>query len=142
MKLSKSFLFAIFFISWNADAATVSLSPTSLTVGNGDTFFLELVGSGFNDGDLDGGGVNISFDSTIINITSVTVDTGTWEFFSDNGSIDNVTGSVNGISFNSFQSRTGDLLFATLEFAAVGFGASTLGLSEYAANPFATGGSV
>lgn len=128
-------------LSAGAHAALISLSPSLNSVDDGDTFILELIGTGFNDGDLDGGGVSISYDSSVINLNSVTVDTGTWEFFSTSGTIDNGTGNVDGITFNSFQSRTGDLLFATLEFTAVGSGASALGLSEFSGNPFSSGGS-
>lgn len=140
-KIFTGFLLVLF-LSLESHAATVSLSPAPSIIEQGDSFVLELVGSDFNNGSLDGGGVNISFDSSVINVTSVTVNSADWEFFSTNGSIDNLFGSVNGISFNSFQSRTGDLQFASIEFVAVGLGSSELGLSEYDLNPFATGGSL
>ncbi len=123
------------------DTVTVSVDPLTSTVTNGTSFSIDLVGLDFNNGDLDGGGINFSYDPAVVNVTSVTVDTTTWEFFSDNGVIDNGVGSVNGIQFNTFQSRTGDLTFATVQFVAVGTGVTGLGLSEYLANPFATGGS-
>ena len=130
-----------FLLSTGTQAALISLSPSSQIVNDGDTFLIDLIGSDFNDGDLDGGGVNISFNSSVISLNSVTVDIGTWEFFSTSGTIDNGTGNVDGITFNSFQSRTGDLLFATLEFTAVDTGVSSLGLSEFSGNPFSSGGS-
>lgn len=123
-------------------AAIVSLSPTPLSVNQNDSFFLDLVGTDFNAGTLDGGGVNISFDSSVLNVLNVSVNTTDWEFFSTPGTIDNANntglGTISGISFNSFQDRTGDLLFATIEFVAVGTGTSLIGLSEYLLNPFTT----
>lgn len=125
-----------------ADAANVGFSPATTTQTNGATFSLDLVGTGFNSGDLDGGGINFNFNPNVVQVTSVMVDTLTWEFFSDNGTVDNALGEVTGIQFNSFQSRNGDLLFATVEFTAIGDGVSLLGLSEYLDNPFATGGAL
>ena len=124
-----------------ANAANVSFSPVTRTVGIGETFTMDLVGTGFNTGDLDGGGINFSFNTNVVNVNSVSVDTATWEFFSDNGAIDNALGMVTGIQFNSFESRQGDLTFATVEFIAIDGGTSLLGLAEFLANPFASGGS-
>ena len=125
-----------------AQAATVSFNPETSTAGVGSTVSLNLVGTDFNSGSLDGGGINFTFDASVVEVTSVTVDTSIWEFFSSNGTIDNVAGTVNDIQFNSFQSRTGDLLFATVDFLVIGTGFSPLGLSEFLGNPFATGGQV
>lgn len=123
-----------------AQAASVGFSPDNTTVVNGATFSMDLVGTGFNSGDLDGGGINFTYDASVVQVTSITVDTVIWEFFSDDGMIDNVLGSGIEIQFNSFQSRTGDLFFATVEFIAVDVGTSLLGLAEFGGNPFATGG--
>lgn len=130
----------MFFGTFAAQAANVSFSPVSTTVPGGATFSMDLVGTGFNSGDLDGGGINFNYNANVVHVSSITVDTVTWEFFSDNGTIDNALGEVTGIQFNSFQPRSGDLLFATVEFMAVGSGISLLGLSEFLDNPFATGG--
>ncbi|VAW59291.1 hypothetical protein MNBD_GAMMA08-307 [hydrothermal vent metagenome] len=128
------------FLSTGGHAATVSLSPASLVVGINETFTLELTGSDFNSGTLDGGGVNINFDPTVINVTNVVINTDVWEFYSTAGVIDNLAGTVNDISFNSFVTRTGNLNFATIEFTAVGSGVSALSLTENFFNPFATNG--
>lgn len=131
----------VFFLAGGAThAANVSFSPVSTTVPGGATFSMDLVGTAFNSGDLDGGGINFNYNANVVHVTSVAVDTATWEFFSDNGAIDNTLGEVTGIQFNSFQPRSGDLLFATVQFTAVGSGLSLLGLSEFLDNPFATGG--
>ncbi|MEE8058752.1 MAG: cohesin domain-containing protein [Pseudomonadales bacterium] len=121
-------------------AAVVTTSPAALVISQGSTFTIDLIGTNFNSGDLDGGGINLSFDTSILTATIVTVNTADWEFFSTNGTIDNNAGTINGITFNSFQSRTGDLVFATVEFVAIGSGISTIDLQEHSLNPFASGG--
>jgi hypothetical protein len=121
-------------------AATVSFAPANSTWTPGATFSLTLVGTGFEAGNLDGGGLDFSFDPDVLQVTSVVVNTTDWEFFSDPGVIDNTTGTVTGISFNSFALRTGSLLFATVNFLAIGGGLTALHLAEYGLNPFATGG--
>lgn len=125
-----------------AQAATVAISPSASVVNNGDIFSLDLVGLEFDSGDLDGGGINFTFDASVLNVTNVTVNVADWEFFSTEGTVDNGAGSVNGISFNSFQSNTGDLLFATVDFLAVGLGVSGFTLSEFSTNPFSSGGMI
>lgn len=129
-------------LSINSQAATVSLSPPLTNISLNDSFILNLIGSNFDSGILDGGGINIDFNPAIINATKVTINTADWEFFSTEGNIDNLTGTIKGLSFNSFQSRTGDLNFATIEFISVGLGSSSLGLSEYNNNPFASSGNL
>ena len=133
-------LILVLVVSVTASAANVGFNPGGATVVNGSTFSMDLIGTGFNSGDLDGGGINFSYDASVVQVISVSVDTTTWEFFSDNGTIDNILGSVTGIQFNSFESRTGDLLFATVNFMAIGVDTTQLGLSEFLDNPFATGG--
>ncbi|WP_169714012.1 multicopper oxidase domain-containing protein [Oceanicoccus sagamiensis] len=129
-------------MSANVHAAVVRLSESHISVLNGDTFTLQLIGQGFDSATLDGGGVTLSYDPTLIHVQSVAINTIDWEFFSTTGSIDNDVGRVSGMSFNSFQNRTGDLLFATIELAAVGGGDSLLVLSDDLLNPFASGGSL
>ncbi len=122
-----------------AGAATVAFSPADSSQLPGASFTLDLVGTGFDAGILDGGGLNISFDPTVVIVTAVTVNTAEWEFFSDPGIVDNNAGTVTGLMFNSFADRSGSLHFATVSFLAVGLGVSALGLSEYALNPFTSG---
>ena len=120
-------------------AATVTVDEPNKTVGPNEPFTLNLIGLDFPV-TLDGGGINVSFDPFVVEVLEVRVDTDTWEFFSDNGDINNFSGSIIGIVFNSFQDRTGDLPFASIDFLPVGPGVSTLELEEYVFNPFATGG--
>jgi len=121
-----------------AEASTVSF-VSSPTVNVGQTFSLDLVGTGFTD-IIDGGGVSLSFDASVLQVNSVTVDTGVWDFFDDPGSIDNTGGNVTEIQFASFFGATGDFAIATIEFFAAGAGTSALGLTESILNPFGSGG--
>ena len=140
---------SLFLTGTVATAATVLISSsgdlnnpnTSKTVTVNQAFTMDLIGTDFNSGDLDGGGIDFLFDENVVEVNSVTINTTDWEFSSSEGTIDNISGNVTGITFNSFQSRTGNLLFATVEFMAVGAGSSNITLSEYALNPFGTGGS-
>jgi hypothetical protein len=124
----------------NAFGASLSFDPTSagpLAVGN--TVTLSVRGSDFASV-LDGGGVNLTFDPTIVNVNRVTVDAGTWEFFSSSGTTENPAGRVNDIIFNSLQPRTGSLPIFTVEFLAVAPGDAQIGMTESTINPFASGG--
>lgn len=123
-----------------ASAATVAFSPANSGWTTGMSFTLDLVGTGFDAGILDGGGVNVSFDPAVVIATAVMVDTTEWEFFSDPGIVDNNTGTITGLSFSSFANRTGTLHFGSVSFQVVGTGVSALGLGEYALNPFTSGG--
>lgn len=130
------------FLAAPSQAALVRFSPTISAVGLGSTFSLDLIGTGFTSGDLDGGGINFTYNPSVVNVLGVTVNSAVWEFAPNSGTINNMAGTVTGIVFNSFFSRTGDLTFATVSFSAIGpvGSISSLGLSEYGANPFASGG--
>ena len=130
------------FLATPIQAAMVRFSPTISSVVIGSTFSMNILGAGFNSGDLDGGGINFTYDSSVVSVLGVTINTADWEFAPSAGTINNIAGTVTGIVFNSFSSRTGSLTFATVQFSAVGASGSvsSLGLSEYAPNPFASGG--
>lgn len=128
-----------------AQAATVRFSPVAITVQDGGSFSLDLVGTGFSRV-LDGGGVNISFDPSLVEVTAVAINTDPatgWDpDFSSGGTINNVLGSVDGLYFSSFADRSGSLLFATISLRALSPGSGSLQLVEFPGNPFATGGDV
>jgi hypothetical protein len=105
----------------------------------GDSFSLKLFGSDFAS-TLDGGGINLSFDPTVLRVTSVTVDTTVWEFFSSDGEINDALGTVADVWFASFEERVGSFDIALFTFQAFGAGNSALTLSESLFNPFASGG--
>ena len=127
--------------SLSAQAATVAISPSPTVVNIGDTFSLDLVGLGF-DTNLDGGGLNFAFDPTVLSVNSVVINILEWDTNQDG--VDDGLGTVSNIWFNNTSSadRTGDLLFASVEFTAIGLGVSGIALSESAGNPFASGGAL
>ena len=111
------------------------------------SFSLDIVGLGFVI-DVDGGGVNLSFDSSILNVTQITIDENVWDFGGlgiSTGTIDNGAGTVNGIMVNTLATTvTGDFTVATVDFLVVGGvgSSSSLTMTEYDLNPWASGGSV
>jgi hypothetical protein len=127
-------------ISNEGRAATVTFStaPSGLVVG--DVFAIDLTGTDFTTV-LDGGGVNISYNPLVLSLTSVVINEPQWDpDLSSPGTINNVTGLASNVLFSSFADRSGNLLFATLSFQAIGAGNSVLGLGESVLNPFAGGG--
>ena len=66
------------------------------------------------------------------------------DFINNAGTIDNALGTVNGIAVTALPSTvTGDFIVATIQFQAVGLNTtnSILSLTEFAGNPWASGGS-
>ncbi len=130
----------LFLTIGSAQAATVSFDPLASSAGSGDTFFVDVTGSGFPT--TEGGGVNLFYDASIVTVTSVSIDAGIWDFVNDFGTIDNGTGTVSDILVSAFPGvATGSFVVATIEFQAVGLGSSPLTITESALNPWASGGS-
>jgi hypothetical protein len=106
----------------------------------GVEFSVNVIGRGF-DAVLDGGGVDVSFDPDFLQVIGVAIDPAVWDpEMSGLGVIDLEAGRISGIYFNSFEDRSGDLVLATISWRALAAGESVLQLSEFAANPFASGG--
>lgn len=140
---SKILFLAMVLLSSYLNAATITWSPTDSIVNQGDTFSLDVVGSGFVS-NVDGGGVNLSFDATKLNVLSVTIDELVWDFATDTGTIDNGAGTVEGIMVNALSDVTGDFIVATIQFQEISGGSflnSSIGITEYALNPWWSGGS-
>ena len=128
-------------LSATSQAAIVRFSPPPLTVHVGDSFTLAILGSEFPDA-VDGGGIDLSFNSAVLQTDNVTVNA-IWEFLPSPGTIDNGGGIVDGIVFNTFvNSIKGSFLIGTVSFTAHGTGQSTIGISESALFQFASGGSL
>ena len=124
-----------------AGAATVGFDPATSNVIEDDVFWVDIVASGFPA--TDGGGVDLAFDPSVVNVLSVSIDPTVWNFVTSTGSIDNTAGSVDGIMVNDFDyvdPLAGDFIVATLQLKAVGIGTTLLSLSEYDLNPWASGG--
>lgn len=119
-------------------AGSLVVTPSDGTVDPGASFALEVRGSGFVDAVV-GGGFDLAFDPAVLQLTAVGIDTGTWEFISSTGSIDNVAGTLSDVYFNSFKAMlpTGDFAVATLQFLALDAGTSTIRLMSNATFPFA-----
>ena len=89
---------------------------------------------------IEGGGLNLQFNPSVLNVVSVQVDNGAWGFVSRNGEIDNEAGQVTDIVFSSFPGVSGNAAIATIEIKAIKPGRSLLKLSESMLNPFASDG--
>ena len=126
------------FLSAGAQAATVTIDVHDAVVAPGETFTVDVVGNGFTDGLLTAWGLNIdSFDAAVVSANSVVVPAGTWEGAQSLGII-SATSIVDIGGFTFGAGVGGDpILLATVEFtAALVAGVTSLGLSEWGAQPF------
>ena len=142
-KIGKKILYVVLLsFSYYSQAAMITWDSTSNNVSENGIFTMDVIGTGFVT-NVDGGGVDLSFDPSVLSVLSVTIDEVFWDFATDPGTIDNLSGTVNGIAVNAFSSVTGDFTVASIQFQTIGsIGAgSLLTLSEYALNPWASGGS-
>ncbi|RDH80810.1 MAG: hypothetical protein DIZ80_17465 [endosymbiont of Galathealinum brachiosum] len=134
---------SIFFVQ-HLHAATITWDSVDYTSDLNSVFTLDIIGTDFLT-NVDGGGVNISFDSNVLNVLSVSVDENLWDFGSggiNTGTIDNNVGTVNSIYVNAWSTVSGNFSVASVMFEAVGAGTTDLTLSEFAFNPWASGGSL
>jgi hypothetical protein len=112
-----------------ASAGSLGLDPADTTLNPGDSFSLKVLGSGFAEVVV-GGGFNLSFDASLLQLDSVTINTAVWEFAANGGLIDNASGTLSDATFNTFlNSPTGNFEAATLNFTSKGAGTSTVTLS-------------
>jgi hypothetical protein len=144
MKILSKLLCSFILLSGSVSAATIGWGVEPAIINVGDSFSLNISGNNFTS-NVDGGGVNFTYDSNVLNVTSVTIDEAVWDFGGagiSTGSIDNVTGAVDGIMVNTFGTVIGSFDVATIQFLAVGAGTSALDLTEYVLNPWASGGTL
>jgi len=129
-KIIQTVLFLI--VAGHVNAATVSFSDSTSIVNQGDIFSLTVQGSGFDT--ISGGGLNLSFDASILQVNSVTINQTVFEFYigggTEEGILDNSFGQLLNTSFNSFFGATGDFDIMDISFTAIGSGVSNLNLSE------------
>ena len=126
----------------NANAATITWGNVETNATLNDIFTVDIIGTGFIE-NVDGGGVNIGFDSSVLNVLSVSIDESVWDFGGTGISVgitDNATGTINGVMVNADSNVNGDFVVASIQFQVVGNGSSLLSLTEYALNPWASGG--
>ena len=128
-----------------AHAAVFEFVPSSQTVLVGDTFTVDIVGTGFP-ATVDGGGFDISLSNPGViqfvvpgadpTVAAITFAPG-WNFMNSSGFLDGGAGNVKDLFFNSFPGVTGpDFAIATLKFKALSLGESDIFL---AANNFVFG---
>ena len=119
---------------------TVALSSEQVNAVVGDVFSVDIAMSNFPTSE--GGGVTVKFDASMLNVTDVTINKGSWNFVNKVGSIDNSTGVISDILFSSYQGVTGDSQIATITFSAVASGSSQVTLEGSSINPFSSNGAV
>ena len=133
---------AVLLVAQQLQAATISWNDIDYSTNLNNVFTLDITGSDF-DVNVDGGGVNLSYDPNIVNVLSVSIDESVWDFGSqgvDTGSINNTVGTVNGITVNAWSEVTDDFVVASVDFIAVGSGVTDLTLNEFYFNPWASTG--
>ena len=112
-----AFAFVLGFSYGSVQAASVSLLPSSQDVAPGDSFFLDIVYD-FTDDATYGGGVDITFDDTILNYGNFSFSSATsaWDITRDP---DISTGLVSGLAAGtSAGGITGPVTIGTLFFSA------------------------
>jgi hypothetical protein len=125
-------LFMGLVLSGQSQAATVSFNTSAQDVALGSSFTLDVLGTDFPA--IVGGGLNLSFDASVLQISSVSINTAVFDFYLGNGTeegvLNNVLGTLTDTSFNTFVGASGDFTIMSIGFTAVGSGSSLLQLSE------------
>ena len=125
-------LFMSLVLSGQSQAATVSFNTSAQNVVTGSSFTLDVLGTDFPA--IVGGGLNLSFDASVLQVSSVSINTAVFEFYLGNGTeegvLNNVLGTLTDTSFNSFVGASGNFTIMSIGFTAVGSGSSLLQLSE------------
>ena len=115
-----------------ANAATVSINPASITVGDGASFSLTVSGADFPE--TIGGGFSLSWDANILALTSADVDllgqltTAGW----DTSSVSSAAGQLDVLNASFATTFTGAFDILTLDFLALQQGVTT---ADLALNP-------
>jgi len=117
----------------------IELTPSTSSVMVGETFNLVLQGTGFDltsdskviDNVTGGQKFNLSFASGVLEIVSVSIDSG-WNFTSGNktGTINNTASTLTGLAFGTFPATTADsFAIAQFTFRALSAGSGTITLT-------------
>lgn len=127
--------------SWGGVASVGFDESGGSTFAPGQVFTLELEGMDFSQA-LDGGGIDLAFNASVLQLESVTVDEQVFDFADSDGTIDNTGGTAEDVLFNAFfdPSPSGTFDIASFQFVAENAGISDLALSVSALNPFSSGG--
>ena len=139
MKSIVSMITVLFLWTTGAQAATIGFDPISSNVSLGSGFSVNVVGSIFPQ--TQGGGFNLYFNSSIVNVTSVSINANVWNFVNGTGTINNTGGSLTSVFMSAFPGvGPGSINVATINLLAVGSGSTSLTLTEYDKNPWASDG--
>lgn len=119
-------------------SGTLVIDPVNTVVDPGAAFSVQVRGVGFTDSVV-GGGFNLNFDPAVLSLSSVAINTAVWEFISSGGLINNNSGTLVDVYFNSNRLvlPTGNFDIATLNFTALAPGLSALTLRANTDFPFA-----
>lgn len=129
-------------ISMSAFSASVDFNTAVSTVHVGDTFAIDINGTGFL-ANLDGGGFNLNYDPAVVKVNSLVIDSTKWELAPSSGTKNDATGTITDVSFNTFvNNNLGNFHIADLSITALALGSSSLTLTESANFPFASGGNL
>ena len=120
-------LLSVCFFS-TAYSATIALLPDQQTVGIGETFSVDIVGTGF--ADLAGGEFDLIYNDSVFVINSITIDP-YWDFFPDGGA-KNGLDRWSFIAFDTFGNTpaAGDFVIATIDLVSLSEGISTIDFSN------------
>jgi len=125
-------------IATNKSGPSVILSDSDIDILKGDTFSLDITTKDFPASE--GGGISLHFNPALLQVAAVDIDGTVWDFTNKDGQIDNTQGIVSDILFSSYQSVTGDVKIATVEFKSIEKGMSEITLEASSNNPFASDG--
>ena len=122
-----------------ANAASVTPLADSASVRVGEAVTMSVLGANFST-PLDGGGLDIQFPSSMLQLDQVTIDPA-WNFMPSTGTINNQQGTLTALSFNAFPAvAQSSFQIATLEFTATGVGTAVVSLQENDLFVFGSGG--
>ena len=119
----------------NTQAATISFNNSLQDVNQGDLFSLTVQGSEFPD--LSGGGIDFSFDPSVVQINSIAINTSVFTFESGAGTLDNSIGTLIDTYFNTFTGTGSSFDVMTIGLEAIGLGETSLMMFESSMFPFA-----
>ena len=142
--MTRVVLFGILFVVVVAAAngATIEPRPENSVVGLDKAFSIEIKGLFFVDGtetpiETLGGGVDVFFDPSVLEVTKVTVNSADFTFKAEYKSIDNTNGQVDSILVSQLGTPFpgGEFNIATVEFRTVATGTSFINLGPSILGP-------
>ncbi|RDH80811.1 MAG: hypothetical protein DIZ80_17470 [endosymbiont of Galathealinum brachiosum] len=138
--INKVILALLFFVLVSPAMAApgVSFNESKIKLRAGNVFVLDILMSDFPLSE--GGGVTLKFDSAVIRVDEINVNTESWNFVSTPGRIKNTDGIVSDVLFSSYKGVLGDALIATVTFTALQAGKSVITIEESSVNPFSSDG--